>query len=337
MAPGGGGAPGGTRPRAAPARQSCSRPASIAARSSSRRTVTLEGERGAVVDGGGKGNVITVAAPDVVIRGLTVRNSGISLAKMNAGIFVGKKATASLIEDNEIDHNLFGIYFWGPEDAVARRNRIVGRRDLRMNERGNGLQLWNTPGSKVLDNDIRYGRDGIFVATSRNNTFARNRFRDLRFAIHYMYTNHSRVVGNNSRGNHAGYVLMFSDHIEVAGNRSRDDRDHGILFNYANHSDVHDNIVVGGDQCAFVYNSNHNRIADNRFEGCNIGIHFTAGSEDNRHLRQCLHREPRPGEICRNALDRTGRRTGAATTGATIRPSTSMATASPTRPIGRTA
>lgn len=246
-----------------------------------RKTVTLRGEPGAIVDGGGKGNVITVAAPDVVIRGLTVRNSGTSLAGMNAGIFVGKEGDRALIEDNDIDHNLFGIYFWGPDGAVARHNRIVGRRDPHMNERGNGFQLWNTPGSKVIDNDVRYGRDGIFVTTSRNNTFAGNRFRDLRFAIHYMYTNHSRVVGNDSRGNHAGYVLMFSDHIEVAGNRSRGDRDHGILFNYANYSDVHDNVVVGGDQCGFVYNSNHNRIADNRFEGCNIGIHFTAGSEDN--------------------------------------------------------
>lgn len=245
------------------------------------RPVTLEGEPGAVVDGGGQGNVITVAAPDVVIRGLTIRNSGISLEKMNSGIFVGKAGDRALIENNDIDHNLFGIYFWGPRDAIARGNRIVGRRDLRMNERGNGFQLWNTPGSKVLDNDIRYGRDGIFVTTSRDNTFAGNRFRDLRFAIHYMYTNHSRVIDNNSRGNHSGFVLMFSDHIEAAGNRSQGDRDHGILFNYTNYSDIHDNIVEGGDQCAFVYNSNHNRIANNRFERCNIGIHFTAGSEDN--------------------------------------------------------
>ena len=54
---------------------------------------------------------------------------------------------------------------------------ILGRRDLRMNERGNGVQIWRaTPGSVVEDNDIRYGRDGIFVTTSKNNAFRDNRF-----------------------------------------------------------------------------------------------------------------------------------------------------------------
>ena len=84
------------------------------------RPVTLEGEPpGAVVDGGGQGNVITVAAPDVVIRGLTIRNSGISLEKMNSGIFVGKAGDRALIENNDIDHNLWQSHFWGPRDAIA--------------------------------------------------------------------------------------------------------------------------------------------------------------------------------------------------------------------------
>ena len=31
----------------------------------------------------------------------------------------------------------------------------------------------------------------------------------------------------------------------------------------------------------FIYNTNQNRFRDNWFEGCEIGIHFTAGSEGN--------------------------------------------------------
>jgi nitrous oxidase accessory protein len=31
----------------------------------------------------------------------------------------------------------------------------------------------------------------------------------------------------------------------------------------------------------FIYNANKNRFRGNRFEGCSIGIHFTAGSEGN--------------------------------------------------------
>ncbi|MFQ5972184.1 MAG: nitrous oxide reductase family maturation protein NosD, partial [Alphaproteobacteria bacterium] len=181
-----------------------------------------------------------------------------------------------------LEGNLIGIYFSGPENAEARGNAIVGRSDLRMSERGNGVHLWNAPGSRVVGNDIRHGRDGIFVTTSRGNVFRGNRFRDLRFGIHYMYTNDSEVSANVSRGNHAGFALMYSEKLVVRGNLSEGDRDHGILLNYANSSTIEDNVVRrGGEKCVFIYNSNKNDFSGNWFEGCEIGVHFTAGSERN--------------------------------------------------------
>lgn len=38
---------------------------------------------------------------------------------------------------------------------------------------------------------------------------------------------------------------------------------------------------IGPEKCLFVYTANRNTIAGNRFEGCGIGIHFTAGAEGN--------------------------------------------------------
>ena len=246
------------------------------------RPLVLEGEPGAVVDGGGRGRVLSIAAPDVTLRGLTVRNSGASLAEMDAGVFVEKTGHRARIEDNRLEGNLFGAYLLGAEDVVFRRNVVVGRKDLRVNERGNGVQVWNSPGSEIADNDFSFGRDGIFVTTSRENVFRDNRFRDLRFAIHYMYTNDSEVSGNVSTGNHVGYALMFSRRLRVRGNLSEDDRDHGIMLNYANESVIEGNVVRRGKtKCAFVYNSNKNVFRGNRFEGCGIGMHFTAGSERN--------------------------------------------------------
>jgi nitrous oxidase accessory protein len=225
---------------------------------------------------------LTVAAADVVVRGLGIRNSGASLATEDSGVFVTADGDRALIEDNRLEHNLIGVYLKGPEGAVVRDNVIVGRRDLRMNERGNGIHLWNTPGSMVTGNEVRWGRDGIFVTTSRDNVFRNNRLRDLRFAVHYMYTNQSEVSGNVSIDNHSGYALMYSSHLRVFGNLSRGDRDRGILFNYTNQSEIRDNVVEPGpEKCVFIYNSNINRIHRNRFQGCEIGVHFTAGSERN--------------------------------------------------------
>ncbi len=246
------------------------------------RAILLQGEPGAIVDGGGKGNVITVTAAKVTIRGLHVRHSGASLNKMNAGIFLTETAHEALVEDNRLTGNLFGVYLLGPNNAVVRNNVIIGRRDLRENDRGNGVQLWRTPGSKVIGNDIRYGRDGIFTDTSRNNVFRGNRMRDLRFAVHYMYTNRSVVADNISANNAIGYAIMFSHRLTVTGNLSQNDREHGFLFNYANRSTVEGNVVTGGpEKCVFIYNANRNRYRGNIFSGCRIGIHFTAGSERN--------------------------------------------------------
>lgn len=285
------------------------------------RKLTIVGATGATLNGSGKGSVVTISAPDVVIRGLTIRGSGRDPEKMDAGVFVEKTATRALVEGNKIEGNLYGIYLHGAEDSVARKNEITGIEEGRVNEAGNGISVWNAPGAKVIDNEIRYGRDGIFVITSKNNVFSGNRLRDLRFAIHYMYTNDSEISNNVSTDNTVGYAIMFSSRLTVTGNISIGDRDHGFMFNYANNSKILNNTVLGRIQsadrwtttgmrtketrehglpaagepepdlssgarpaptkCVFIYNANQNRFRENWFEGCEIGIHFTAGSERN--------------------------------------------------------
>ena len=137
----------------------------------------------------------------------------------------------------------------------------------------------------------------------------------MRFAVHYMYTNDSEVSGNVSIGNHVGYAIMYSNRLVIRNNISDRDRDYGILFNYANYSEIDGNRVTGGsldndcgpaarngrtrsaacsrdarpaqslrsgpEKCVFIYNTNHNRFRNNWFERCAIGVHFTAGSEGN--------------------------------------------------------
>jgi len=246
------------------------------------RPLTLTSEAGAEVRGSGTGSTITVSAPDVTIRSIRITGSGSALETMDSGVFVDKAGDRARIEGNTIEGNLFGVYLWGPHDAVMRGNTVIGQRHHHVNQRGNGVSLWNTPGSIVEGNDFRYGRDGVFTTTSKRNIFRNNRFRDLRIAVHYMYTNNSVVSGNVSENNHVGYALMFSQKLTVTGNVSRHDRDQSILLNYTNSSVIEGNLVEGGEtKCVFIYNSNKNVFRGNRFENCPIGIHFTAGSERN--------------------------------------------------------
>ena len=66
----------------------------------------------------------------------------------------------------------------------------------------------SSPGSQVLDNEIRFGRDGIFVKTSRDNTFARNVFG-------------VKVKVSDSLAMKAGLETRFNSRVE-AGIRNTD-------------------------------------------------------------------------------------------------------------------
>ena len=246
------------------------------------KSLNLIGEENSIIDGGGEGRVITVDAADVIIRGITVQNSGSSLATEDSGIFVTERGDNVVLENNHLRGNLIGINLKGPAQARVLNNNIQGSRDPHINDRGNGVHIWNAPGALIEGNHIRYGRDGIFVTTSSKNTFRDNRFEEMRFAIHYMYTHHSEISGNVSVGNHSAFALMNSDHLNVFNNRADAARDRGLFLNFVNHSEFNGNQVRGGtEKCVFIYNANSNRFSENHFESCDIGIHFTAGSEKN--------------------------------------------------------
>lgn len=246
------------------------------------KPITLAGTENSIVDGGGQGRVITVDAADVIIDGITVKNSGVSLATEDSGIFATELARNVIIENNRLEHNLIGIYLKGAPQATVRNNIIYGSQDPHMNDRGNGVHIWNATDALVENNKLYYGRDGIFVTTSKGNTYRNNYFEQMRFAIHYMYTHDSEVSGNFSIGNHSAYALMFSDRLRVFNNVSSGARDRGLFLNAVNYSELSNNTVHGGtEKCVFIYNANSNQFQENYFEGCDIGIHFTAGSENN--------------------------------------------------------
>lgn len=246
------------------------------------RPLTITGPRGAVVDGGGKGTVITLTAPDVTLSGFSVTGSGQVNQDLDAGVKIEKGADRARLERLLVTGNMHGIDVHGGRDAQVVGNEIVGTQQPRMNERGNGIYVWNSPGTLLEGNSIRYGRDGIFSNASSNSIYRGNMMRDLRFAVHFMYTRNTEVSQNISIGNHLGFAIMFSDRAKILANQSLGDREHGLMLNYANNADVTGNLVRGGTKkCLFIYNAHKNLIWENRFEGCGIGIHFTAGSEKN--------------------------------------------------------
>ncbi len=247
------------------------------------KPLTLAGDGKAVLDGGGTGDVIRVASRGVTIRGLEIRNSGMNLDHMNAGIFVEEQATGCHIADNFIDHTGWGIWVDGASALVIRDNRIHGNADVLSPDRGNGIQLWSVTGTLVENNEIWETRDAIYIEVSHGGNILRNNhMHHLRYGVHYMYSHSNEVVGNRTHDTRAGYALMMSDNLQVHRNRSAGDEDYGILLNYVRRSNIHHNTVEPApEKCVFIFNAQYNRFHHNYFQGCQIGIHLTAGSFHN--------------------------------------------------------
>lgn len=261
------------------------------------KPVTLIGSPGAIVDAGGNGDVVRIAASDVTLRNLTLRNSGADLTATNAGVFVERQARNVVIQGNTLSDVLFGVYLDGPSGVQVLDNRITGMPEKRSADRGDGIHLWNDTEVLVKGNEVSQTRDGIYIYVSPHNRIVGNHLHDLRYGIHYMYSNHDLIAGNQTDRTRAGYALMQSDHLRVFGNQSDNDSDYGLLLNYVTYSELAGNMISGvtGDhddsgqvipggegKGIFVYNSEFNQFHNNAVRNCPIGIHITAGSEGNR-------------------------------------------------------
>lgn len=246
------------------------------------RPLTLIGDRDSQIVGKGEGTVVGVQADDVTLKGLFITGSGRRLDRLDSGIALAKGTHRARIEGNRIVMNLIGVDVQGAIDATLSGNTIVGRTDLHRAEMGSGIYVWNAPGLLVEHNDIRRGRDGIFVTTSMKARYRFNRMQELRFAFHSMNANDIVLEHNVSRGNMLGFAFMFSRNVTATDNLSDSDLTHGLFLNSVNNSSlIHNEVRHGGEKCLFVYSATRNRIEGNRLEGCGIGIHLTGGSAEN--------------------------------------------------------
>lgn len=245
------------------------------------KPLTLLGVPGAVVEGNGTNSTVTILSSDVIVRGLTVRGSGINGETIDSGIYAEQGADRPVIENNTVDGNLFGIVIHGARQAQVRGNLVRNRTDLWLNDRGNGLHIWNTTGSVFEDNRIESGRDGVFVTVSHSNTIRRNWIENCRIAVHYMYAKTTLVEDNVSVANHVGFALMFSNFIMVQRNISIADGNNGLMLHTIYHSQLRNNRVYGtAGKGMFLYTSSGNIITGNRVEAAGIGVHFTGGANN---------------------------------------------------------
>ncbi|NMM38939.1 MAG: nitrous oxide reductase family maturation protein NosD [Glaciimonas sp.] len=246
------------------------------------KPLTLQGIGRPTISAGNTGDVIRVRASDVTIKGFIVRDSGANLTKQNAGIYIQPGSDRATVQDCDLVYNLFGIWLENSKNSQIVHNVITGRRDLQSVLRGNGIEVYNTIGAQIIDNNISYSRDGIYVDVSKNALFRGNKIHHVRYGTHFMTTDDSLWENNESYLNRGGLALMEVRRLTVRNNIAWGNADHGIMLRTIQDSVIENNIVAGNGRGFFIYDAEYNTLKNNLVIGNRIGVHLSAGSYNNK-------------------------------------------------------
>ncbi|MCP4634189.1 MAG: nitrous oxide reductase family maturation protein NosD [candidate division Zixibacteria bacterium] len=244
--------------------------------------VVIIGDSSTILDGNTIGDVVTIVADSVSLKGITVQNSGTRLLKDHAGIKIAGDYVE--ISNCTIRDNLHGIYIKAGNNIRIQDNNIIGRFDIQEADRGNGIHLWNTADNLVENNNISYARDGIYFSFANNTSIKNNHIHHLRYGLHYMYSDSNSFEDNLFEYNIAGSALMFSESIVFQRNvfaHCRGFRAYGLLLQSVDNCYAADNLILNNTKAVFFSNSSYNRFENNDIIQNDLAVQINVSCEGN--------------------------------------------------------
>lgn len=183
-----------------------------------RKPLTLMGETGAILDGEAKDYVLKILSDSVSIIGFELINSGRSYTKDYAAIYV-HRSSDFVLSNNVISQSFFGILVEKSKRGQIVNNKIVGTA-IREDQSGNGIHLWDCDAIQISQNEVAGMRDGIYLEFVDSSFVSQNySHQNVRYGLHFMFSNHDEYSENTFERNGAGVAVMFSKWIKMIGNK----------------------------------------------------------------------------------------------------------------------
>ena len=247
------------------------------------KKLTIIGENFPVVDGNGDGEIFTVVSNDVHISGLIIKNSGISFLEENAGIRFKEVQNCS-INNNKFINNFFAIYIAKSANCIITNNYIEGERKREANS-GNGIHLWYCRDITIENNKIYNHRDGIYFEFVRNGKIFNNHSEgNLRYGLHFMFSDSCEYAQNNFKENGAGVAVMYTKNVLMTENNFQNNwgaASYGILLKDISDSRIEKNVFDGNSTGVYMEGCSRVTIERNNFIKNGWALKLMANSMDN--------------------------------------------------------
>jgi len=240
-----------------------------------------------ILDGKEQHGLIFIHSDSVTIDGFVIKNVGTSYIEDRAAILVDQSKYCRII-NNILENTFFGIYFKKSFSCEISDNSISGKAVKEFSS-ANAIHLWYCKKMKVSGNQIRGHRDGIYLEFVDSSLIENNLSENnLRYGLHFMFSNNDVYLHNTFKNNGAGVAVMFSHYIDMIENHfveNMGSASYGLLL-----KEIYDGNILRNEfreNTIGLYGEGANRlkISFNTFENNGWALKILGSSLDNYFIQ----------------------------------------------------
>lgn len=247
------------------------------------KEVTLIGKNWPILDGQKKYEILSIKSNNTVITGFRVENSGYATLDDPGAIKV-YEANHVTVCDNILDDNFFGIYLQYCKNTVVKNNRIKAY-GVEEQQIGNGIHCWKSDSLQIIGNRISGHRDGIYFEFVTNSVIWRNiSTKNIRYGLHFMFSNNDSYITNVFKNNGAGVAVMFTKNVTMINNTFEEnwgDASYGLFLKEISDSYIFGNTFIRNTSGIHMEGTSRLKVEKNVFESNGWGMKIQASCMEN--------------------------------------------------------
>ena len=246
------------------------------------KSLVVKGINHPVLDGEKKFEIISIKADNVTVDGFLLQHSGVSSLIDYAAIKIYNRHNVAII-NNIINDAFFGIYSQYGINCLIQNNTLTANA-VEEQQSGNGIHCWKSDSMRIIANTVSGHRDGIYFEFVTHSVIWRNiSFRNLRYGLHFMFSNDDAYMSNVFENNGAGVAVMFSHGIKMFNNyftKNWGDAAYGILLKEINDSYIENNRFEKNTVAIYAEGANRIQMRKNVFKSNGWALKIQASCMD---------------------------------------------------------
>jgi nitrous oxidase accessory protein len=236
-----------------------------------------------VIDGQFKAGILEIKADSVTLSGFIIQNVGLSYTKDYAAVHL-YRSDYFVLENNELSNVFFGMLIEKSHYGIVRNNVITSNAETEFSS-GNGIHLWHCSNVSISGNRVSNLRDGIYLEFVTESQIQNNYSKDnLRYGLHFMFSDHDDYYDNEFINNGAGVAVMFSKNIEMTKNIFENNwgtASYGLLLKEIYDGEISGNLFTHNTIGIYAESANRLLIKDNDLKGNGWALKIMGSCMDN--------------------------------------------------------